>query len=136
MNNEILHNLWRSDLSHSTCSACGGSAQPAVHTRSATAGGHEILYLAEVWACSICGRQWEDDTLRWRNERAAYAARAQWIANMNRAPSPLSAAGQLGPQPSFPKAHFARIRSVGSPIRAKTVANDPGTNAATVERVA
>jgi hypothetical protein len=107
MSNEILHNQWQSLLSQTTCSACGGLAQPAVHTRRAAIGTEEILYLAETWACSVCGLQWEDEKLRKLNARAAYAARAEWVANMGGGASRASIDARRGPQPSFPKAHFA-----------------------------
>jgi hypothetical protein len=121
MSSEILHNQWQSLLSESTCSACGGLAQPSVHTRTAAAGTEEILYLAETWACSVCGLHWEDEKLRKLNESAAYAARADWIATAagGALPGPIDA--RRGPQPSFPKAHFAEFWGVDNRDGARTI---------------
>jgi phage terminase large subunit GpA-like protein len=132
MSTEILHSQWQSLLSKSACSACGGLAQPAVHTHSAAIGTQEILYLAETWACSVCGRQWEDERLRKLNARAAYAARAKWIANMPGS-APASRDALRGPQPSFPNAHFA---DRSSPIEAKTIVSGRDRCVVTEKRVA
>jgi hypothetical protein len=106
MRSEFLHHHKQSLLSCPRCSACGGLSQRAVHTQAAVFGADNILYLAEVWACSVCGRQWEDETLAQMNARAADAARAEWIAK-----EADDTSDQRGPRratpSSFPKAHFA-----------------------------
>jgi hypothetical protein len=76
-----------------------------VRTRSTAFGADAILYLAEVWSCSVCGRQWEDEMLAQLNARAADDARADWIAKTADVSARRDA--ERGPQPSFPKAHFA-----------------------------
>jgi hypothetical protein len=91
-----------------------------VHTRTTAVGTHKTLYLAEAWACSVCGRQWEDEKLRKLNGRAANAARTDWIAKTTGRRSVLTSGGQRGPQPSFPKAHFAS-QWPPSPIAAETI---------------
>jgi hypothetical protein len=106
MRNEILQRHRQSLLSGSSCSVCGGLSQPAVRTRNTAVGAESILYLAEARACSVCGRQWEDGTLRRLNGRAADAARTGLIAK-TASSRPPPGAGQEGTQPSFPKAHFA-----------------------------
>jgi hypothetical protein len=77
-----------------------------VRTRSTAFGADTILYLAEVWACSVCGRQWEDEMLAQLNARAADEARDDWIA---KTPGNVAVheGAERAPQPSFPKAHFA-----------------------------
>jgi hypothetical protein len=81
MTNEILQDYWASLVSRPTCSVCGGFPQPAVRTRQAAIGTQKILYLAEQWACSVCGRTWEDHEQRKINGQAARAARNDWIAH-------------------------------------------------------
>ena len=63
MRSEFLHHHSQSLVSCPRCSACGGLSQRAVRTRAAVYGADSILYLAEVWSCSVCGRQWEDEML-------------------------------------------------------------------------
>jgi hypothetical protein len=106
MRSEFLHHHRQSLLSCPRCSACGGLSQRAVRTRSTAFDADTILYLAEVWACSVCGRQWEDEMLAQLNARAADAAREDWIA---KTPGNVAAreGAERAPQPSFPKAHFA-----------------------------
>jgi hypothetical protein len=106
MRSEFLHHHRPSLLSCPRCSACGGLSQRAVRTRSTVFGADTILYLAEVWACSVCGRQWEDEMLAQLNARVAEEARAEWVAKTaSEIPGPQIA--ERPPQPSFPKAHFA-----------------------------
>jgi hypothetical protein len=110
MRREILHKHWQSLLLRSTCTACGGLSQPAVRTRNTAVGTESILYLAEAWTCSVCGRQWEDEVLQELNGRAADAARAEWIAKTASSRPAVRGTAQRGPQPSFPKAHFVAHR--------------------------
>jgi hypothetical protein len=109
MRKEIIQRHRQSLLSGSSCSACGGLSQPAVRSRNTAVGVESILYLVEARACSVCGRQWEDATLRRLNGRAASAARTDWIAKAASSRPPPPVAGERGPQPSFPKAHFASL---------------------------
>jgi hypothetical protein len=83
MRTEILQRHRQSPVSGSICSVCGGLSHPAVRTRNAEVGPNSVLYLVEAWACSVCGRQWEDATLRRLNGRAADTARAGWIARIS-----------------------------------------------------
>jgi hypothetical protein len=107
MRSEFLHHHRQSLVSCPRCCACGGLSQRAVRTRAAAFGTDNILYLAEVWACSVCGRQWEDEMLAQSNARAADAARAEWIANADGDDPVQHGGADRAPQPSFPKAHFA-----------------------------
>jgi len=59
------------------CQRCGGTPDRAARTRSAQGEGEATRYLAFVWRCSVCGNEWEDDTLKRRN---AVAALAGWGA--------------------------------------------------------
>jgi len=120
MSNEIHQRHMQSLLAGSSCSVCGGLAHPAMRTRDTAVGAESILYLAEARACSVCGRQWEDDTLQRLNGRAADAARTEWIVKKASSRPPAPDAAQRGPQPSFPKAHFAGVWRVVFPIEAET----------------
>jgi hypothetical protein len=106
MRSEFLHDHRESLLSCPRCSACGGLSQRAVRTRGAAFGADTILYLAEVWACSVCGCQWEDEMLDQLNARAADEACADWVAK-SAGNVTVQPGAERGPQPSFPKAHFA-----------------------------
>jgi hypothetical protein len=106
MRSEFLHRHGPAPLSCPRCSACGGLSQRAVHTRTTAFGADTIVYLTEVWSCSDCGRQWEDEMLGQLNTRAAEAALAAWIAE-RAGGAAIERHGEQPPQPSFPKAHFA-----------------------------
>jgi hypothetical protein len=121
MRNEILHRHGQALFSCSSCSVCGGVSQRAVRTRKTAVGAERILFLAEAWACSVCGWQWEDETLQKLNGRAADAARTEWIAKTAGSRSALSGAAQRSPQPSFPKAHFSSVWRIDSPIEEETI---------------
>lgn len=119
MRNEILQRHRQSLLSGSSCSVCGGLSQPEVRSRNTAVGAENILYLAEARSCSVCGRHWEDATLRRLNGQAADTARAAWIVKTASSRPPPPDAAERGPQPSFPKAHFASLWSAVGPTEAE-----------------
>lgn len=55
------------------CERCGGAPDRAARTRHATHGDGATCYLAYLWRCSVCGKEWEDDSLKRRNAVAALA---------------------------------------------------------------
>ena len=121
MRNTILRRHRQALFPGSTCWVCGGLSQPAMRTRNTTAGAESILYLAEARACSVCGRQWEDDTLRRLNGVAADTARTEWVAKAASSRPPPPGAARRGPQPSFPKAHFAGVWRADVRIEGKSI---------------
>ncbi len=89
------------------CESCGGGSHRSVRTRKTAIGAETILYLAEVWTCSVCGHQWEDEMLECLNGRAAEAARGEWASCTGHVVA--TTAPRRGTQPSFPKAHFCGL---------------------------
>lgn len=57
------------------CSCCHGRAVRAARSRSVTFDGERVFFLAYVWSCDVCGKEWCDDVLENVNAKAAGAAR-------------------------------------------------------------
>lgn len=70
------------------CSCCHGRAVRAARSRNAVIEGERVSFLAYVWSCAICGKQWCDDALELVNAKAAGLARslAQALAEKQLSP--------------------------------------------------
>ncbi len=71
-----------------SCTMCGGKSWRAVRTHAACLGHETIYYLTYVWACTVCGYQWLDDSLERLNEWAADAARLSALGSAEGLNSP------------------------------------------------
>jgi len=60
------------------CLQCGGLHYHAARTRTLCLDSKEVVYLAYLWRCFVCGYEWEGEDLRRLNAEAA--ARACTIA--------------------------------------------------------
>lgn len=58
------------------CSCCHGHAVRAARSRTAVIEGERVSFLAYVWSCAVCGKQWCDEALEVVNARAAGWARS------------------------------------------------------------
>lgn len=57
------------------CSHCHGRAARAARSRCAVVDGERVFFLAYVWSCTVCGREWTDEAIERLNATAAGAAR-------------------------------------------------------------
>jgi transposase-like protein len=53
-----------------TCMDCKPLNTPGMRSTTVHAEGQTIRYLHQFWVCAACGREWEDEDLRRRNELA------------------------------------------------------------------
>lgn len=57
------------------CSRCHGRAARAARSRCTVIEGERVFFLAYLWRCNVCGREWCDADLERVNAKAAGAAR-------------------------------------------------------------
>ncbi|HEY3592738.1 MAG TPA: hypothetical protein VGL13_02650 [Polyangiaceae bacterium] len=59
------------------CTDCKPLNTPGMRSSNVEVEGKNIRYLRQFWACSECGREWEDADLSHRNELAREEARTR-----------------------------------------------------------